>query len=637
MATSSGRAHAIGGKAFSDPLNSSLAQAPAVFWTTDLQLRITSIAGAGFEICPDHCLGRPVSFLFQRPESSSTALDAHSLAAGGESCAFDANIMGCDVHVRIKALRDARGNIVGVVGIALDDTERIFTQRALRISEQSYRSLIEDAPHAVCRSTSVGNLLQVNRAMQEMLSYSEPELLMRNLATHIFAVGEQYSSLVEKLRERKSWHGFEAQWLRRDGQTVTVNVGGRAVCDASGEIFYLDLFAENIGEHKELEAQLLQAQKMQAVGQLAGGIAHDFNNLLTVIRGQTEMMREDMLSRDSLESRLQEIEVAAERAIALTRQLLAFSRRQVLQTKVLNLNVVVGNVSQMLARLIGENVELAFTPAPDLWLVKVDPGQIEQALMNLAVNARDAMPEGGQLTITTRNVSHIELSDNRSTNEELGDFVRLSVRDTGHGMDEAIKARIFEPFFTTKQVGKGTGLGLSVVYGVIKQSGGYVRVESQPGAGAEFHLFLPRADGAEEKTPEMLRGSVPSGNETILLVEDDDSIRSLLTDFLQDNGYRVLTAKDGADAVRLMESEHDVALLLSDMMMPKMGGRELANKLRDKIPGLKVVLMSGHPGEPQPAGDGTHFVQKPFSMMLLASAVRDALNGDSNGRPDSWS
>ncbi len=625
MATSLGSARGTGQQAFSHAASSGLAQIPAILWTTDLQLRITSVTGAALESAPEKYLGRSVALLFQQTELNSKAVDAHCAALGGSSYAFEIEMPSCELQARVNPLRNHTGEIIGVAGVAVDDTERIVSQRALRISEQSFRSLIEDAPHAVCRSTLGGNLLQVNRAMTEMLGYAETELLLCNLDTHIFADSEQFGAFVGKLQLQKSWHGFEAEWRRRDGRSVIVNLGGRAVRDSSGEISYLDVFAENIGEHKKLEAQLHQAQKMQAVGQLAGGIAHDFNNLLTVIRGQTEIMRNASMDACTLECRLKEIEVAAERATTLTRQLLAFSRQQVLQTKVVNLNSVVANLNQMLARLIGEHVELSFAPGRDLWPIRVDPGQIEQVLMNLVVNARDAMPNGGRLTIATRNLSRAD-AGRACPNCGPGDFVHLSVRDTGHGMDPATKARIFEPFFTTKQVGKGTGLGLAVVYGVVKQSGGSVRVDTELGAGTEFHICLPRAQGAEEITGESIQASVPSGSETILLVEDDDSIRDLVAAYLRDNGYRVIPAKDGADGVRLAEAEPEIALLLSDMMMPKMGGRELAQKLREKIPYLKVVLMSGHPGELEPGSDGTHFVQKPFSLVSLAGAIREALN-----------
>jgi two-component system cell cycle sensor histidine kinase/response regulator CckA len=605
---------------------------PAMLWTTDLEYRITSLAGAGLAplgiSAGDH-LGRSVSIFFQQSETNSKPLDAHFLAAGGDTCSFEIEMRGRDLHAHVEPLRGAGGEILGVIGVAVDDTDRLVAHRALRISEQSYRSLIEEAPHAICRCTASGSLLQVNRAMLEMLCCPESDLLVRSLQWEIFAEPEKYNQFLDELRKRKPCQGFETQWLRLDGQPVSVSLGGRAVCDASGEISYMDVIAENISERKQLEEQLRQAQKMQAVGQLAGGIAHDFNNLLTVIRGQTEMMAADVPASDPLHCRLEEVERAAERATTLTRQLLAFSRRQVLQTKVLDLNTVVANMNQMLARLIGENIELTFLPDPNLWQIKVDPGQIEQVLMNLAVNARDAMPQGGWLTIETENV-RVDSGSRSATAVPPGEYVRLSFRDTGHGMDEDTKARIFEPFFTTKQVGKGTGLGLSVVYGVVKQSGGYVQVDSGLEIGTVFRIFLPRANDAAEEASKPASMNAAKGTETILFVEDDEGIRELVADFLRSHGYCVLTASDGADALRLAHNQrhNGVRLLLTDVVMPKMGGRELAESLRKSLPELKVVFVSGYPGDHDLGLEASRFVQKPFSMQILAGAIRQALDGE---------
>lgn len=609
-------------------LQTLLAKAPAILWTSDLSFQVTSFAGAGLRdlgLRGDENSRYSVERFFQQSNSAFKAQDAHFLAARGESCSFQIEIQGRDLLAHVEPLRNSRGKIVGVIGVALDNTEGLVSQRALRISEQSYRSLIEEAPHAICRCTGTGSLLQVNRGMQEMLGHSESDLLTRNLHTEVFADPEQYTAFLDKLRRQRSSHGFETQWLHQDGSAISVSLGGRWIGDASGENFYLDLFAENISERKRLEGQLQHAQKMQAVGQLAGGIAHDFNNLLTIISGQADLMSEDLSAHETPASRLAEIQRAAERATTLTRQLLAFSRRQVLETKILNLNNIVANMNRMLARLIGENIELTFTPDPNLWQVRVDPGQIEQVLMNLSVNARDAMPNGGRLSIETRNASRAAVARS-TTGIKPGDYAVLAVRDTGYGMDEATKARIFEPFFTTKEVGKGTGLGLSVVYGVVKQSGGHVRVRSAPHAGSIFEIYLPRSGGAVEDVPESICAQPPSGNETVLLVEDDESIRHLLKDFLGTRGYRVLSAGDGGEAVRLIESGGQADLLLSDMMMPKMSGLTLARTLKEVLPGLKVVLMSGHPQHLQSAS-GMHFLEKPFSMHALATTLREVLDG----------
>jgi len=603
-------------------------QAPAILWTTDLEFRLTGSTGAGLASLglDAAASGQSVACLFQQSISNSKVLDAHFLAAAGETCTFEVEVQGRELEAHVEPLRDENGTIVGVAGVAIDNTERQVLERAVRIAEQNYRSLIEEAPHGICRCTLNGDLLQVNRAMQEMLGYSESDLLIRNLQTEIFADPKHYSEFVEKLESRGACHGYETNWFEQRGHPIAVSLSGRSVSDVGGNIVYLDFFAENISERKQLEEQLRQAQKMQAVGQLAGGIAHDFNNLLTVIHGQAEMMAEHLANSDPAYSRLDEIQRAAERASALTRQLLAFSRRQVLKTRILDLNSVVANINQMLARLIGRNIELSFSPDPALWPIKVDPGQVEQVLMNLAVNARDAMPGGGRVAIETRNIAAGE----HFRTLPPGDFVQLSVRDTGHGMDEATRARIFEPFFTTKRAGKGTGLGLSVVYGVVKQSGGHVHVESEPGVGTTFFIYLPRSEGAAADVPQSVSVAIPQGSETVLLVEDDEPIRRMIADFLESHGYRVLVAKDGPEGLEMLESHRGIALVLSDLMMPRMGGKELAARAREILPGIKIILMSGNPEDCRLSLGGFHLLAKPFSVHTLATVVRRALDNNAS-------
>jgi PAS domain S-box-containing protein len=603
---------------------------PAVVWTTDLGYRLTSLSGSALVslgVRADEHIGNLVASLF----AGTRALDAHCAAATGQGGTFEAEIGRRDLQARVEPVRNAEGRITGTIGVGLDNTDQLVAHRALRLSEQSYRSLIEDAPYAICRCSSNGDLLQVNRAMLEMLGYSEPDLLVRNLRWDIFAEPTSFDDFLVLLRGSAACQGFDGRWLRQDGTCVSVSVGGRSARDSAGGLSYLDVVAENVTQRKHLEDQLRQAQKMQAIGQLAGGIAHDFNNMLTVIRGQIEVMAEEMLASDPFRPRIEEVERASERATALTRQLLAFSRRQVLQTKVLDLNSVIANLNQMLVRLIGENIELDFLPAADLWPVKVDPGQMEQVLMNLAVNARDAMPEGGKLVIETSNVSHGRVCLDRNNAIEISDHVLVTVRDTGHGMDDETRARIFEPFFTTKQAGRGTGLGLSLVYGVIKQSGGYITAESVPGQDTMFKIYLPRTNGPKEETARHSPTPVPNGHETILVAEDDESIRQLVASFLRSHGYHVLTAADGSNALEILQ-EHGprIDLLLSDVVMPKMGGRELAQGLRKKMPRLKVVLVSGYAGDPERTSglEAARFVQKPFSMHHLASTVREVLDSD---------
>ena len=515
---------------------------PAVLWTTNMDLRLTSLAGAGLarmNVCPEDYVGVPLGDFLRTNKSNRSPFVAHRRALEGQPSAFDVEMMGRELEAHVEPIRGPRGDIVGVIGVALDNTERRAAERALRLSEESYRSLIEGAPYGICRVTVSGELLQVNPAMAEMLAYeSEQELLLRNIRSDIFDEPEGYDRFLAQLRDGSPCQGFECTWRRPQGKTIVVNLGGRALRDNTGEICYLELLAENITERRQLEDQLRQAQKMQAIGQLAGGVAHDFNNLLTVVKGQVETILVEIGDRGPLRHRLEEVAKAADRASTLTRQLLAFSRQQVLESRVLDLNAVIAAVSQMLARLIGENIELTFVPGSDLGCVNADPNQIEGVLMNLVVNARDAMPEGGQLTIETHNI-HLDTTYTcQHAIVKPGDYVALIVSDTGHGIDTETQAHIFEPFFTTKKPGEGTGLGLSMVYGVVKQSGGYVWAYSEPGRGATFKIYLPRVnDPVEATTPAPLPFS-PGGNETILFAEDEESVRHLISGFLGNMGYR---------------------------------------------------------------------------------------------------
>jgi CheY-like chemotaxis protein len=373
---------------------------------------------------------------------------------------------------------------------------------------------------------------------------------------------------------------------------------------------------------------------MQAIGQLAGGVAHDFNNLLTVVKGHIELILNTMQLSDPLFPRLDQVQKAANRASSLTRQLLAFSRQQVLQPQILDLNGIVSGMIQMLSRIIGENIELVFRPGGILGRVKADAGQLEQTLLNLVVNARDAMPNGGQLTIETENVELDESYSQLHSIAKPGAYVMLAVSDTGCGMDASTQARIFEPFFTTKEPGKGTGLGLATVYGVVKQSDGYIWVYSEPGQGTTFKIYLPLAADvvetpkAQAATPAPVRGS-----ETILLVEDEESVRNLVADFLKTTGHTVLEACDGEEAIRLASAQtHKIDLLISDVVMPKLNGRELWNSLRKRLPTLKVLFISGYTDDSvvrHGVIDGdVAFLQKPFTMRSLAAKIREVLDAD---------
>jgi two-component system, cell cycle sensor histidine kinase and response regulator CckA len=389
--------------------------------------------------------------------------------------------------------------------------------------------------------------------------------------------------------------------------------------------------ARDVTERRELEEQLRQAQKMEAVGRLAGGVAHDFNNLLTVINGYSDITIGRLPAEDPLRLHIEEVRKAGERAAGLTRQLLAFSRKQVLRPEVIDLNEVVREMEKMLRRLIGEDIVLRVALGPGLGSVKADPGQVEQVLMNLAVNARDAMPRGGKLTIGTENVHLDEGYAAHHVSVAPGHYVMLAVSDTGSGMDEETRARIFEPFFTTKEKGKGTGLGLSTVYGIVKQSGGHIWVYSEAGRGTTFKIYLPRVDaGAWEHRPAAESAEGLTGTETILLAEDDELVRNMTRIILSGYGYRVLAAENGAAAISIFEStEEPIHLLLTDVVMPGLSGRELADRLTRLRPETKVLYMSGYTDDAivhhGVLEEGVNFLQKPFTPDALARRVREML------------
>ena len=386
----------------------------------------------------------------------------------------------------------------------------------------------------------------------------------------------------------------------------------------------------NDAKRQELERQLRQSQRMEAMGRLAGGVAHDFNNLLTVIKGHSSLLRERLGAGDPSGENGRQIERAADRAASLTRQLLAFSRMQVLQPKVVDLNVLVEDMGQMLKRLVREDITFSFNPGQSLGHVKADPTQIEQVILNLTVNACDAMPQGGRLTIETYNVDVDELASQRRLPMPPGHYVALAVTDTGMGMDTQTKARIFEPFFTTKEMGKGTGLGLATVYGVVKQSEGFIWVESEPGKGARFEVYLARVDDAVESSrPEKGRPDSERRGETILIAEDEDSVRELASEFLRSAGYTVLTADNGVEALNIAKRAREISLLLTDVVMPKLRGPELAERLRRLRAEIGVIYMSGYLEYDRGNGeflDDGFFLQKPFSRDALVKKVDEALS-----------
>jgi two-component system cell cycle sensor histidine kinase/response regulator CckA len=504
-------------------------------------------------------------------------------------------------------------------------------EEALRRSEARSRSLILSAAFGICRCTLSGKFLDVNPALITMLGHGSVEDLLRLDARHeVFVNPKELDRLAGDYRRTGSLNGVEVQWKRKDGRIIIVRLSGCAasITDEPEEV--LELIAEDITDRRQLEEQLRQAQKMDAVGRLAGGVAHDFNNLLMVINGYTEVLLEQLEKGSDMHHKVQSIQQAADRAATLTRQLLAFSRKQLLELKVVDVNTVVGDMERLLRPLIGENIELVTRLSTQTGHTRADAGQLEQVIMNLVVNAKDAMPEGGKLTLQSADVTvRQNFSEHRFI--QPGRYAVISVSDTGHGMDKETQSRIFEPFFTTKEKGKGTGLGLSTVYGIVKQSNGYVFAQSEVGTGTTFHVYLPRVeDTAGELSPAKLQQNEVGGCETVLLVEDEESVRELVHVTLVSRGYKVLEAENGEAGLRIAEAcKEPIDILITDVVMPGMGGRELAKRLLTLRPGISVLYLSGYTEDAvvtQGAlGPRTAFLQKPFTLQNLAKKVREVL------------
>jgi PAS domain S-box-containing protein len=506
-------------------------------------------------------------------------------------------------------------------------------QEGLLRSESNFRSLVTNAPYGICRCDARGHLVDANPALVTSLGYdSASDLIGRNLST-LYADGQQWFVLADQLRTRENFEGLTAEWTRKDGSITAVRLSGRAIEDEKKNVTF-EIFTEDVTERRALEQQLRQAQKMEAIGRLAGGIAHDFNNLLMVISGYSEFLLDRLGPDQALRGPAKEIASAAERATSLTRQLLAFSRKQMLTPKVIDLNAVVTENLKMLTRLIGEDIDLVMIPGTELGPVKADPGQIEQVILNLAVNARDAMPQGGRLTIETSNVTLDESYARLHAPVQPGDYTMLVITDTGIGMDAETQSRIFEPFFTTKGT-KGTGLGLSTVYGIVKQSGGYIWVYSEPGKGTSFKVYLPHVTAEEatavEKPAAPAVVPLETARETILVVEDEVNLRRLTRQFLDNQGYTVLEAADGAEAVQICVAHQGIIhLLLTDVIMPGMNGRELAHRVSEIRPNMKVLYMSGYTenaiGHNGTLDAGITLLQKPFTLHALKAKVREVLD-----------
>ncbi|HEV2990514.1 MAG TPA: PAS domain S-box protein [Candidatus Angelobacter sp.] len=527
-----------------------------------------------------------------------------------------------------------------VIGVGQDITERKATQEALERSEARLRKLVESNVVGVNFSHLNGHLIDANDAFLNMIGFTREEMESGVLRWDLITAPE-YADVdrraIEDLKESGVCRPIEKEYIHKDGSRVPVLLGVAMLPGSATECVCIVV---DLSEQKRLEQErqalhqeLIQSHKMEAVGQLAGGIAHDFNNILNVIGGYTELIASKLPPGDPLCRNADRVLTATKRAADLVAQLLAFSRKQMLTTRVLNLNFVIDDILEMLRRLIREDIQLIFSPAPDLGLVSADRSQIEQVIINLTVNARDAMRQGGELRISTRNVC-VEPSSSSVPGLQPGEYVNVTVSDTGCGMDKETMSRIFEPFFTTKEFGLGTGLGLSTVYGIVKQSGGEIQVESEPGRGATFAIYLPKSNvdlPAPVVSQEPQVGTL-HGRETILVVEDEEALRDAACEYLERLGYKVLAARDGEEALRVATRyPGELELLITDLVMPRLNGRAVRERLLRLRPGVKVIFMSGYAedsAEEAIASQDVPLLRKPFMLRDLGRLVRRVVDSE---------
>jgi two-component system, cell cycle sensor histidine kinase and response regulator CckA len=516
--------------------------------------------------------------------------------------------------------------------LAMDVSDRLRAEEALATSEEKYREFLENVSFGIYRSAPDGTFLDVNPALVSMLGYeSKAELVRCNLNTDIYEKPEERAAILSRCGPYNRITGTIANFKKKGGAIITVSLDGKEI-HKDGQVSHYEVIVEDITERRLLEDQLRQAQKMEAIGRLAGGVAHDFNNALGVITGYSELLQFKLRDDATLHKHASEILKAGMKAASLTQQLLAFSRKQNLRPQVLDLNSIVRDIEKMLRRLIGENIDLVHVSAPDLAKVMADPSQIEQVLMNLVVNARDAMPHGGKLRIETTNTEVDESLTRRHKYLAPGKYVVLSVTDSGCGMDEKVMSQIFEPFFTTKALGKGTGLGLSTVYGIVKQSGGYITVDSAPNRGTRFSIYLPPTNRIAKTTATTdIAPPIPLGSETILLVEDEAALRELACSTLSAGGYTVLSAGSAESAITIAQRHGSrIHLVLTDVMLPGISGPNLVESLRISFPQIKTIFMSGYTdellGEHGMLSPEIVVLQKPFSNKTLLTKMRELLD-----------
>ncbi len=535
-------------------------------------------------------------------------------------------------HGRVSASRVTINGQPCVLAITNDITARKLAEQALRRSEADFRSVVEGAPYAIYRVAPSGRLLLVNPALVHILGYgSEEEVLRLDMARDVYRDPLIRQGFLESY-SGGDFRQVEAEWRRKDGGIITVRLTGKAVPGNGSPVEYFEIFAEDITERRTLERQLLQSQKMDAIGRLAGGVAHDFNNLLSVILGHTEILDRRFGQEIGPRKNIQAIQQAAEKAASLTSQLLAFSRKQMIEPRIVDLNAAILEMERLVRRLMREDIELSARLDPSIGPIRIDPGQLDQVLMNLIINARDSITSSGRILLETSNVELDQAYVNQHVGSSPGAYVCLAVSDTGAGMDAETMSHIFEPFFTTKEKGRGTGLGLSTVYGIVKQAGGYIMPYSEPGHGSTFKLYFPVAD---EPVRSETRSPVPEplarSSETILVAEDEAALRDLICSILQEAGYTVYAAHNGQEALQIASNaDAKIHVLLTDVVMPGMAGPQLAGQLLTSRPDLRVLYMSGYADDVVihrgVLSSGAALIQKPFSRKALLKRIRELLD-----------
>ena len=611
---------------------------------TLLEANETALAFAGLR--PQDVIGKPfweTPWWTHSPALQKQLRDAVQAASHGSVVRFEATHPGRDdrlhyVDFSLKPVYDARGAVVLLIPEGHDITERKAAEDALRRSEERFRFLVQNQAEFVVSCQPDGTLTFVNDSFCRYFGVRAEDAIGSNIVERLASKDQQtMAALIAGLTRHKPVASGEYLVIAMSEEQRWTHWTASSILDADGRLTAIQLTGRDIHDRvmaeearQKLEQQLLQAQKMEALGQLAGGIAHDFNNLLTVIAGHTDMLLVDKGDHPARHD-LQQILHATDRAASMTRQLLDFSRQSVLEPKVINLNTVIAEMETMLRRSIGEHIELIVRAAPDAHAVKADPDQLGRALLNMAINARDAMPNGGTLVIETRNVVLPDLATGDAGDAGTAPYVLLAMSDTGSGMTPETKSRLFEPFYTTKEQGKGTGLGLAVVDGIVKQSGGRIDVYSEPGAGTTFKVYLPATRAQDASAPALSDGRPPRGSETVLLVEDEPAVREMTQAALQRHGYTVLSAASAAEALEIARANHGaIDVVLTDVVMPGMSGPQLVERLREDQPRLAALFMSGYTSDAVlrhgiETGEAD-FLQKPFSTSALATKLRQVLD-----------